>query len=782
MKKVLSFIIIFTMAAALLPLTASALTNSSTGHITASPNSTFTFNLIIGTGDVILNSLDFGQLILIDGRTDIIGEEIPAGGYSFRLRAPNTGEFYIVYEVTSGTTARRFTTVVSIPAPSEPAAPDVPLQHITPVLENVRVIPGEVVRGEAFTVHADIFNYGAVIKDAEIIAADSAGNRLARRFIGDLGQSPTGAEYVLEIPSGLDVTGTRRVTITLTYRDGIGRLQSISQSTTIRVNRIENIPLEILSVDTPSVIETGAPVEISFSLVNRGNADFRNAQAFIFMNNTQVASMFIGQIATNSGTNHTINHTFTSDTAAYELRVSYENTAGVKHEARQRFNPSFSAVTAGEDSGVLRIQSVSPPADVLVRSNTSVEFWLTNPTAASVKGAEAFLLDAAGNEITSVYMSEIAGNSTTQQSLTFAAASTAGSTSYSIKVTYRDNSGVLRSLHRQFTVITVSELTDTGTGRPGNVIIQRIDNPGAMYTNVDTSIPFTLVNAGRGVAHHVQVYVTDAQGNELTREYIGTLADAQRHEDRIRLKFDEVGERELTLHVSFESADESRGAAQRGFTQRVTDYRASVTDIAGYEWGLWQGEPANIEFSVLNSGTETLLNVTAYLVDSMGMQYSEVFIGTIEPGTKKERQRFRNVMFWEAAWVELTIKVVYENADMKEFSFTESFGAMVNEMWSGGWDDGMVWDGGWEESDETDAEGGGMAWWIWVLIGVGVAVPGIIVLTYFLRKSARKRENAEMENFIRMMAASGNAPAEPATTASAYPTFQGNIVDNEGTQ
>lgn len=582
-----------------------------------------------------------------------------------------------------------------------------------------------------------------------------------------IGTIAAGSTVPLNIEHTFTTAERANLKIAITYRDAANNNLRTERNFSITVNAASQ--LEIIEITSPPSIEIGTSADIIFTLVNRGRVDFINTQAFLFIDGRQVRSKFIGRVSAQDSVTDSINYIFDkgSENSAYEIRVTYENTSGTTFELKRNFSPDFKEDET--ESGTLRIQSIVPPFDVLVRTQTPVSFRLTNPTKTDIIGAEASLYDTRGVQLNSVYLPVVMGNSMDELTLSFLSENTAGLHSYTLQITYTDADEKTHIINRQFTVNTMTELPETPEPyRPANIIVQRVDNPSAIYNNVATDIPFQLVNAGRGPAHHVQVYVEDLWGNELAREYIGTVLAADRATDKVRLRFDRVDEFELVFFVTYENADESTGSAFRSFSQRVIDYRASVMDIMGHDW-LMQGEPANFEFSVLNNGSESLLNATAILTDENGTTHAEIFIGTIEPGTKRERLRFRNVTFWEAGMFELTISVSYENADMKEFTFSNSVSAMVNEMWRGdmnfGDDEMVMWGNEWDFM-EADGEGGGLAWWIWALIIAGVSIPGLVVLIIFLKKASRKRENAEMENFIKLMAAGGTLPAEPNTNVS----------------
>ncbi|MCL2693660.1 MAG: hypothetical protein FWE60_00980, partial [Oscillospiraceae bacterium] len=435
-----------------------------------------------------------------------------------------------------------------------------------------------------------------------------------------------------------------------------------------------------------------------------------------------------------------------------------------RREVRKAVTPAFEGMLV-VGSGQLRIQNITPPVEELILTPSFVEFWLTNPTRTPILGAEAFLYNDRGTQLSSIYISGVGENSSDRFELPFITGRTAGVYSYTLEIKYRDADGKPNEITRTFSVNVVTEKTDVEEGeRPARIIIQRINNPAIMYLGVNTRVPYTIVNAGKGGAYNVEVYVVDAEGNELAREYVGNIPPAGSSVEEVEIKFDIESEHELTMYAIYENFNESRNQVTRSFTQRVIAYRASVTDVAGFEW-LEVGMQTNIEFSILNNGSEVLRNTTAVLSDSEGNRYGELFIGTIEPGTIKERLRFRNIMFWEAGGLDLMITVTYENESMQTFSFETNFSTMVSEPWTP--DFGDDWGDSWPEDDwgmEVDGEGG-EAWWVlWLILG-GLAVAGVVVLVVFVKKGARKRENDEMENFIKAMSGGDVQPIpEPAAT------------------
>ena len=562
--------------------------------------------------------------------------------------------------------------------------------------------------------------------------------------------------------------GNKNLVLRISYTEN-GTAKSVQRNFTLSVGGAEDAfdgTARIDYLNKPDNVTTGEISQLNFLFKNDTKNILRNVRAEILQGSTVLSARERGTLNPGDGFGSDIEKInipafATTGNKNLTLRISYTE-GGVAKSVQRNFTLAVAA--EGGDGGALKFQNITPPLEVLVRSRESVSFFLTNATDTAIRGAEAFLLDSRGTEVDSVFISKIDANTSQAEELSFVAGASTGVLSYTIRVIYKDANGVSHTLNRAFSVNAVSEKTeDPAAGRPASMRIQKIGNPAIMYSSVDTDIPYTLVNAGKGTAFNVEVYITDADGNEIVREYIGNIGASEVSEGKIKVRFDLVEEYELYLYVVYENANETENTIKRSFNQTVVEYRASVTDMAGFDW-LMPGEMANIEFSVLNNGTETLRNVTAELKDSDGNVMSEIFVGTIEPGTKKERLRFRNVMFLEAGHQEMTIMVTYENESMRQFKFSNTFNAMIQDMsmfFPGGKGDDMFERPGWGDDGmfaDTEESGKKIAWWVLLLIGCGIGIPGLTVLFIFLRKRAVEKEGEEMERYVQMLAGGGVQP------------------------
>ncbi|MCL2077678.1 MAG: hypothetical protein FWH08_04645 [Oscillospiraceae bacterium] len=784
----------FVMAFAIMILQVSALTSDEINAMkinveaneistTARAGSTFDININLFSNsnygheqkpitDITLKMGDHSPFVLMSGARTVSKAALNVD-YSYRFSVPSdtpAGTYYIQYSVDYAYSNK----YDPVTGPSTVAADiahdtrsfyaavyviDNSATQSVPLTINNFSAPSRIAAESPAEISFNLINNGGTEYKNAQVTLYNGNNAVHTHFVGNIAANDaTNVEftYIFKTPE------TANCRIVVSYQNTAGNSASVERKFSVTVG--ERARLEISQISPPAEVEIGVESEINFTLVNRGTTEFKNVQAFLVRDDRQVRSAFVGTIEAQDSKDGTIKYVFPTSGGNYLIRVTYENAMGRRLTTERRFTPVFETVV--DDSGTLRIQSIVPPFEELIRTTTEVKFWLTNPSANKIKGAEVFLYDEKGRELNSVYISEMEANSTKEESLTFFTAATEGVYSYTLRLNYRNADGEANNIRKSFAVNVVTEKADEENSNPSNIRIQKIDAPAVIYAGVSTKVPVTLVNSGKGNAHNVELYIVDSEGNEVVREFIGNIPTSESVTEEIRLKFDVAREVSLTMYVEFENGDQSTGMSQRSFSQMVMDYRASVTDISGYEWGIEAGSPATIEFSVLNNGSEKLSNVNAVLRDGDGNMLAESFIGVIEPSSKKERQRFRNVIFSEPGAADLSIVITYENDDMMQFSFSSSFSAVINEPWvpEPSPENGDSPEGERGEGEEVSGEGGGIPWWVWALIGGGVGTAGIVVLVIFLKKRAHKRESDEMEHFIKLMAGEATAsdiPAEP---------------------
>lgn len=554
--------------------------------------------------------------------------------------------------------------------------------------------------------------------------------------------------------------GSSGYRLEIRYENTAEKTMKLSQTLELSVSEAEAI--EIGSIAYPGKITTKNDTLFTFNLINKNDIDFKNAEARILKNGKELANSYIGKVEAQSQPEASVSCVFEeAGSAEYVLRISYTDALGKTQSVEQKLTLNVEALyEEGEDTGALKIQSIIPPVEVAPKSQSAVDFALTNPTNASITGAEAFLYDESGRELNSIYISEVAANTSTTYSMKFTTPDSEGAASYQLRVTYTDTDGQSCVVSKSFGV-NVASSSASGDGKPAELKIQKLNNPAAMYTNVSTKVSFVLVNAGKGAAYNTEVYVLDENGEEIAREYIGNIPAAESTESFYTVKYTLSGSYGATFHVEYENYDDSVGSISRAYTQQVSDYRASITDITGYEW-MEVGYQFNIEFSVLNNGSETLQNANAILTDGQGNKISEVYIGNIDPSTKKERQRFRNISMYEPGAVDFTITVSYENSDMQLFEFSNVVSGNVNEAWvpdygDGGGDWGIV-----DEFPVEGEEGGSLAWWAIALIAGGGALIVAIVIVIVVKKKKKKNksEDDDIDYFLKQLAVNGKGQEE----------------------
>jgi hypothetical protein len=636
-----------------------------------------------------------------------------------------------------------------------PTAETAPTQ---PILENLNVIDSPVVRGEAFELNADIFGGSNRITNAALTVRNSAGSQLTRTFLGTVEPNVLLNE-TLKIP-GINATGNQVLTVEFSYRDKDGTNQSATKNITVAVNPApETIhpTLENLIVVNNELF-IGEAFELNVDIFP-GSEKITGAVLRVRNGTTEFPHRFIGVIEAGTlltentlpipGINTAGNQTLT-------VTLSYTDKNGVNHSVSK--NTTVRILTAAEaEAGLLRIQDIAAPIKIEIDTHAEMTFTLTNPTATEIKGVEAFLYNDSGILLTSVYIREAETFSSEIIPLSFPVTGRTGARSYRLVVNYKNAENASKSLNGSFimTVLTSDEAEEDE--RPSNLRIQRVEAPAQIFTSVRTNIPFVVVNAGRGTAYNVEVYVVDESGAEIAREYIGNIPAAESAEGEIPLRFNDPGNYSLTFHAIGENADETLTAVSRNFEIRTVNYRVNIADIAGHEW-IWNNM-TTLEFAVINGGSEEMLNVNAQLADEDGNVFGEVYIGTIQPGEKKERIRFRDIFIWDdgIGFMELSINLTYENEDMQEFPFSHTFTAFFSgDNWDGGddgWDDDRWPEVPWDEDEES-----GSFWLIVALTGGALIVAGaVITIIVVSRKKKKRDEDDDIDYFLSQMKADSTA-------------------------
>jgi hypothetical protein len=700
-------------------------------------------------------SVNSGELLLING---IHSGSIGLGtGYEYTFQVPSgtTGTHLITYVISysfsSGwgedeiarSGSRTLTTAVTIT--------DVPTTAAAqPILENVQASAANIPSGEAFEISTDIFNGTERITNAALTVYHGS-TQLARRFIGVINAGAVSNE-TLTIP-GISETGDRQLTVTLSYRGAGGASLSTSRSITVRSGNpvVAQPTLENLMIVDNEVF-AGRAFDINADIFP-GSDRITGAVLTVNIGSAQLTRRFIGTIEAGVMSDNTLRIPGIDTVGNQTLTVmlTYRDRSGADMATSKSITARVLEPN-GEQAGMLRIQNISAPIRTEVDTHANVSFTLTNPTPIAITGAEAFLYDDSGTLLTSVYIVASNANSTDTISLSFPVTGRTGLRSYSLVINYKNAENASKTISGDFSITVLHAGEASADERPSSLRIQRINAPAQMFTGVRTNIPFTLVNAGRGMAYNVEVYILNEFGEEIAREYVGAIPAMGSIDGNIPLRFNQPDTYNLTFIAVSENSDETLSQISRNFEQRAVDYRVTITDLGGHDW-IWNNM-TTIEFGVINGGSEIMLNTTAQLINiENGTVFAETYIGTINPGEKKERVRFRDVYIWDdgMGFMEMAISLTYENAEMQEFPVSHPF--FANFYSDGGWDDPWVGPpGDWDEPWEFEEEDGGSVWLVVLIVSISVLVIGGTVTIIVVSKKRKVRdEDDDIDYFLSQM-------------------------------
>lgn len=635
--------------------------------------------------------------------------------------------------------------------------------------------PLSVATGETADISFDVINEGSDVSSVTIYIKDSSSKVIASKYISTLASGDTKSFTFSTIAPSY--TQTMRACVDYTYNS---TSYSKSENFTFNIKsgdtNLEPIKsnLSVKNIVCPANVVIGDTNTLSFNIINNNASSFVSAEVTLMEGNVHYGYAFIGDIAANSSTPATLTFKcLNNKTYSFIASITYKDANNKSYTLPFSLNVTASSQTLGAETGSVKIQHVSSLIYSTKDVANTVTVNITNPTSTDVTGAEAYLYDENGNLIDSVFVSTLTANTQTPAEMSYTP-TTDGKHTYKVIIYYLDSAKKKQTLSSTFTTTVKAEGAATEDGKPSNMKIATISNPSRIYTNVKTAVPYVIVNGGKGAAYNVEVYVTDSNGNELSRDYIGTVDASAKFEGETKIKFDASGEYELVLNVYYENFDDSKGAVTKSFTQSVADYRVTVGELSGYEW-LVENEQATLTFSVQNLGALDLLNATANLVDQNGNTLGSCFIGVVSANSKSENLKFKKLFFTQDT-TELSIQLSYENEGGEIFSAMSETPFYVtvmsyDDVYGGGGMDvpdyGMDEDGnqilGFDDAGNAiigyddmgnpilsgqSASEGGFPVWAWILIGVGAAVVVAVVVIVIVKKKKKKSDdNDDMEYF-----------------------------------
>jgi flagellar basal body-associated protein FliL len=698
-----------------------------------------TFDIIVHVFDssYILESFFFEFVDYGSGLT-LIASDIDSGStisidrsyrFTFRVRDDALRQQDISYRISHPEGSRTFRIPVEVT--------DSEITISQPILENLTL--------NGLNVSGDIF-ISDKITDAELTI--NRGNaQLARRFWNVLEND---TPINLDIP-GFSSADDTPLVVTLNYRDAHGARHTVNRS--IAVNAlgppVTQPVLENLIVVSNEVI-SGSTFDINVDIFPGSEM---NTGAVLTVNHgtNQLVRNFIGTM--DAGVflpDNTLRIPAINATGNQVLNVvlEYRDTGGVTRTASR--NLTVNILPPRAENGTFRIQSLAAPIQAELNSNSSVSFDLTNSTAAAITGIEAFLYDSNGTQLSSIFISEMAANFSSTFGLNFSVTGRAGVRSYRLSIRYKDSANREQTLNRDFSITVVDNEFGESTERPSNLRIQSINVPPQLFTGVSREIEFSLVNAGRGGAYNVEVFVIDENGIEIAREWVGNVsAGMNSFVTAISLRFNIPDTYNLTFYATAENADETFMQVSRGFEVEVIDYPLFISEnkIHGHTW--ISNNMAHIEFTVTNDGSRNVVGARAVLMDSEGNVFGEVNVGAIAPHDEKDRNRLRDIYVFDstgAGTADMSIVITYK-IDEIDFSYTFDFETVFHMDWNDDPWNPDRWpeeDWGWEDPEE----GGGLLFAIVVTICAALVAGVIILIVVISKKKKERTDDDDIDYFL----------------------------------
>lgn len=633
----------------------------------------------------------------------------------------------------------------------------------TPVVNMVNLkVPTAFAQNEETAISFNIVNMSKDTFNTAEATVYFGDKKIGYTYIGNIAPSSSEAAVKAEIQAIFPELGNHDITIVLSYYDSDGISSEIKRTASVR--GVKGGELKISSLSYPESFIANLEQEVSFKLINTGaNAFYTVDISLKDEKGNIIASNYINSVESRTETEVKLGATMKkAGTQKLTLDVKYSTSGYEEKTSSQQFSVTVKTGDSLPKTPV-KIQSIDIPTDATKNARVAIPFSLTNPQLTPITGVEAFLYDESGNQLDSLYVSKVDAQTSSPLELS-ASFSQNANNRLTLKIVYFDENSNRQEISTVFYLET-KEKSAEGATEPANLKIQKIDAPAQIYTNMKTKLPFTLVNAGKGTAYNIEVYITAEDGTELAREYIGNLAAATPTTDAsIEIKFTEVSFYNLTLNVSYNNYDDSTGRASKAFEQNVVQYRLTVQDINGLDW-MMLDQQVQVEFSLMNSGSMVLNNTTAYLVDAEGTEYANTFIGVVEASTKKERQKLKFTPMTgvvEPGTKQLFIKITYENSDAQIFEYmSDPKDATIEQAYYPEFPVEPIEPGESMASTTADSGSGTITLIMWIAIPL-LVIAGIVVTIIVVKKKKKKKDNDDDMDFFMTQMNSMQLNQEPA--------------------
>lgn len=588
------------------------------------------------------------------------------------------------------------------------------------------VSAAEAYSGEKLTVSGAI-TVSQAISDATLtILCESV--KVGEKTLGNLSAD---TNFTAEF-SVSEILGKNSYTLRLDYTEN-GVKKSATDSFTVET--LEKETVSIIDFRFPYTTSAGEKNTVTFNIVNKGDEACTDMQAYIYDGEKLLGTSYIGRAEAHGMTAVSVD--FVCPVAGnYDLNMRL-----LYNDGTQRMTRDKNFVLRCESAKTkLVFRNVSKPGSVEAGGEVNMSFDIVNEGDAVAKDVRVYLTDALSAYADDISLGDIAGNSSASHTFTFKVQGS-GRKSYTLTVYSKDadNQWVTSSETVSFTVGSSSV---GGQGGTAKLKIAKLENPNVIYCGVKTDIPYSIVNTGKDAGNNCEVYITDERGNELAREYIGSVMPSSKYDGVIAVKFASADERTLKINVSWENPDERTVSTNKEFEQKVAEYRLTVGELTGAEW-VYEGEPVTLSFNIANLGAMGLYNAQARLIDQDGNGLASSFIGSVSPNSKLENQRFKKVLIGTNV-TGVKIEFTYEDDNGAQYAVNSDLFPVTVQS-------NIVPDFPIDPIDPIDPviepETNGTPWWVWLIAVGGVAVVAVVVVTVVVKRKKKQDKSDDLDYF-----------------------------------
>ncbi len=427
-------------------------------------------------------------------------------------------------------------------------------------------------------------------------------------------------------------------------------------------------------------VKAGEEFTLNFSVRNIGGGDAYRTKITITDNTSDNDPIVTASrtLRYDNSTNYSVNIkvpvNIDVDTYKLSLTAEYQYYPDDAEEAVSGSANLSSIPISVERVERITLEEIETPAVLRMGEPVEIRFSAVNSGYTEARNAQVYITDNKGNEMDRVYLGTLSASTVTGDKPLKVTFDRSGSQTLTLTLEYQN---------AELETVKVTQRLKVKVSDSFAVSIEKINYSVPFVQNQTGDISFNLVSMSAEEFLNAQIFVLDADGNEIANSYLGAISPrAEKEELVISPKFSKTGEQTITLGVRYETADNTVHTVTQELDIQVSGSAGTASgDVKiqniSPQIGAEKGQEATITVDVVNGRLSGLSSVEVTLYDSNGAALYSNFVGKIE-GQTSTSVTLKNV-FTSNGVKNLKIGVKYKDSENNVEEVTRSFTMNIGE-------------------------------------------------------------------------------------------------------